>query len=423
VPEPHFKGLEQYIRNATIKLYVNGLFTGTGFFISADGHVLTAYHCLGQQTEHIKLVTPFDGSVTAQLQTDKSPTEYDLAILKTSHQPSHYLPLARITREQLDKDNEVIAIGYPASHLPVNREAGSYKGYISRWRDDDRVELSDAVKGRGHSGGSVYHYASRRVVGVVTERYKEGVMVDSGLATRLDRLFEKWPELVDLNRETAQLWEQRLQALQRTDCKHPIVFAMLPPSEERAELWVALRQVFEEQWGCQVLTIQDRQYHDSTLGNLRAHLEQAAVFVAEVSEANPEVMFMLGAAQFALSQVPMVLLSRNPERLPPSLQGRGVVRYGGETTDWVTTLETQLSRIAPLQQVLTAPGREHFCSVTQLQGLVRLRLQENTWQRLQECYPTQEAWRLAHETRVAAVLGDQADLAGVVLKRVREGMP
>jgi hypothetical protein len=173
-------------------------------------------------------------------------------------------------------------------------------------------------------------------VGVVTDRYKEGVMVDSGLATRLERLFEKWPELVDLNRETAQLWEQRLQALQQTDCKHPIVFAMwpdltivqtpdLPLAALLKEVRGTLKTIFEDRWGCQFLTVQDRQYRDSILGNLRAHLEQASVFVAEVSEADPEVMFMLGAAQFALSQVPMVLLSRQVQPFPPSLQGRVVV--------------------------------------------------------------------------------------------------
>jgi hypothetical protein len=82
-----------------------------------------------------------------------------------------------------------------------------------------------------------------------------------------------------------------------------------------------------------------------------------------------------------------------------------------------------LSKIAPLQQVLTAPGREHFCSVARLQGWVRLPLEEKTWQRLQAHYPTQEAWELATKATVATLLEDQVDLASVVLKRAREGSP
>jgi len=417
VLEQDAKRIEQYIRNATVKLYVNGSFTGTGFFISPEGYVLTAYHCVGGEAEIIELGTPFDGIVAAQLQPEKSLPAYDLAILKTSYQPSHCLPLGTITDKQMS--DGVVTIGYAASHLLPNQEVGTYKGYISRWRDDDRVELSDAIKGKGQSGGSVYHYGTGRVVGVVTKRYKEETMVDSGLAMRLDRLFAKWPELLELNQATATLWDRRLQALQRADSKHPIVFAMLPQDGGMVPLRAALQRIFEEQWGCQVLTVQDRQYGDSTLGNLRAHLEQASVFVAEVSGADPEVMFMLGAAQFALSQVPMVLLTQAPGRLPSPLQGRAVVSYDGAAADLVDPLEERLSKIAPLQQVLNEPGREHFLSVSRLQTLSRLPLGEKTWQRLQERYPTQEAWQEASSAAVASLLGTEADLATVLLKRVQ----
>ncbi|WP_341734478.1 serine protease [Microcoleus sp. EPA2] len=418
MPEQDVKRIEQYIRNATVKIYINGSFTGTGFFISPEGYVLTAYHCVDFEAGKIELATPFDGKVVAQLQPEKSLPAYDLAILKTNHQPSHCIPLGKITQDRVS--DGVVTIGYPASHLASNQEVGTYKGYISRWRDDDRVELSDAIKGKGQSGGSVYHYGTGRVIGVVTDRYKEGTMVDSGLTTRLDRLFAKWPELLDLNQATAELWDRRLQALQRKDSKHPIVFVMLPENGEMAPLRAALKAIFEEQWGCQVLTVQDRHYGDSTLGNLRTHLEQAAVFVADVSGADPEVMFMLGAGQFALSQVPMVLLTQTPGRLPAPLQGRVVVSYDGAVTDLVDPLEERLSKIEPLQQVLNELGREHFLSMSRLQTLSRLTLGEKTWQRLQERYPTQEAWQGASSAVVASLLGAEADLAGVLLKRVQE---
>jgi Trypsin-like peptidase domain len=418
VPEQDAKRIDQYIRNATVKIYVNGSFTGTGFFISPEGYVLTAYHCVDFEAGKIELATPFDGKVAAQLQPEKSLRDYDLAILKTNHQPSHCIPLGKITPDLVS--DRVVTIGYPASHLALNQEVGTYKGYISRWREDGLVELSDAIKGKGQSGGSVYHYGTGRVIGVVTDRYKEGTMVDSGLATRLDRLFAKWPELLELNQASAELWDRRLQALQRAESKHPIVFAMLPEDGASKLLVAALRKIFEEQWGCQVLTVHDRHYGDSTLGNLRTHLEQAAVFVADVSGADPEVMFMLGAAQFALSQVPMVLLTQASGRLPQPLQGRVVVSYDGAVADLADKLEERLSKIEPLQQVLNEPGREHFLSMSRLQILSRLPLGEKTWQRLQERYPTQEAWQEASGAVVASLLGAEADLGGVLLKRVQE---
>ena len=210
MPEPHQKRIEQYIRNATVQLYVNDSFTGTGFFISNEGYVLTAYHCVGSKPKKIELKTPFDGLVAAQLELHKSLLAYDLAILKTNHEPSHFLPLGQINEEQIG--DLVVTIGYPASNLSANREVGTYKGNLSRWRDDDMVELSNAIKGKGHSGASVYHYETKRVIGVVTDRYKENIMGNSGLATRLDKLFAKWLELEDLNEGTIEYWNKLLRS-------------------------------------------------------------------------------------------------------------------------------------------------------------------------------------------------------------------
>ena len=418
MPELNLKRIEQYIRNATVKLFVDDSFRGTGFFIARAGYVLTAYHCVGPDPGTIQLETPFDGVVAARLDPDKSLPAYDLAMLKTEHQPSHCLPLGTLTDQQIS--DPVVTIGYPASHLTPNQAVGTYKGYLSRWRQDDVVELSDAIKGKGHSGSSVYHYDSGRVVGVVTDRYKGEVMADAGLAARVDRLFAKWPELAGLNQATAEQWDRRLQSWHRDRCQHPIAFAMLPDDGSADSLLAALRTVFEDRWGCQVLTLQDRHYRDSTLDSLRIHLEQAAIFVAEVSAADPQVMFMLGAAQFALSQVPTVLLAQGTVPLPPLLQGRGIVHYNGAAPDLTALLEDSLSKLAPLQHVLADPDREHFLAARRLQAMGRLPLSEKIWQRLQARYPTQEDWHAASQTVLARLLGAEADLAGVLLQRIQE---
>jgi len=38
-------------------------FRGTGFFITPDGYLLTAYHCVGEAPDDIYVKTHFDGSL------------------------------------------------------------------------------------------------------------------------------------------------------------------------------------------------------------------------------------------------------------------------------------------------------------------------------------------------------------------------
>ncbi len=413
------KRIEQYIKNATVKIFVDNAFSGTGFFISADGYLLTAYHCVAN-AKTIQIETPFDGRFPATLHPDKSLSAdyYDLAILHVKYHPSYYLPLGHASESQIS-DN-VVAIGYPASHLLHNERVGTYKGHLSRWRDDNRLELSDGIKGQGQSGGAVYHYNSQRVLAVVVERYKEKVMVDVGRAARLDALFDKWPTLHDINRETCTRWDERLQKTATTESKHRIIFAMLPEDEAYCPLQEALREVVEDLWECQLFTVGDRQYSDNVLDNIRGHLEQAHAFIAEVSTADSQVMFTLGAAYFHLRHRPRILLSQPNAVLPPAVRGQAVIVYQISPT-LADDLHKRLTKIAAFQQILGDPEREHFWSVTKLQRLTKLPLSQETWQALQAHFPTREAWQQCDVSALRPLLGADADLAAVLLKRIREG--
>jgi len=233
--------------------------------------------------------------------------------------------LGLITKEQIS--DSVVTVGYPAGNRADNQEVGVYQGYISRWRNDDCLELSDAIKGKGHSGSLVYHYDTARVIGVVTDRYKESVMVDAGLATKLEKLFAKWTQLEQLNQETITVWEKKLQSLKNEEIKHSIFFAILPKQRDDQPLLSVLREIIEDRWGCQLMTATDRQYGDNNLENIRRHMEQADAFIADVSQFDAEVMFILGAVQFYLSHVPSVLLAQEQVILPPLLQGRHIIHY------------------------------------------------------------------------------------------------
>jgi len=66
------KQIHQALKNATVKIFVGGEFQGTGFFITPDGYILTAFHCIGEYPPQIEVETRFDGKFVARLDEEKS---------------------------------------------------------------------------------------------------------------------------------------------------------------------------------------------------------------------------------------------------------------------------------------------------------------------------------------------------------------
>jgi S1-C subfamily serine protease len=66
------KLIQRLLQNATVKIYVDDEFKGSGFFISPDGYILTAYHCIGEYPPDIVIQTKFNEKFYAQLDEAKS---------------------------------------------------------------------------------------------------------------------------------------------------------------------------------------------------------------------------------------------------------------------------------------------------------------------------------------------------------------
>jgi hypothetical protein len=207
------KYIQNALESATVKVSTQSGFKGTGFFITKDGYILTAWHCI---KEIIALsfsdVTVYYDEQTfpAQLDQDKSVEGSDIAILKIDYLPKNYLPLGLIQKEH--KGQEVVAVGYPAAYIEWINDIGVYPGTITRLvAGEKQIEIGSAIQGMGQSGGLVYHYDSQRVIGMAIEVFKEGVMKNAGLAVRFEALFKKWPSLfVDIEMEIAKTWENCL---------------------------------------------------------------------------------------------------------------------------------------------------------------------------------------------------------------------
>jgi hypothetical protein len=206
------KRIHSEIERATVKIFVYNEFQGTGFFITPDGYLLTAYHCLDQYgfADNIIIKTNFGKEFKAQFEEGKSSKFFDIAVLKVDGNISISLPLGVVSKEHVFDD--IVALGYPAGHRDDNQQIGIYPGKISKFRDDFKIE-NNAIKGPGQSGGPVYHYPTKRIIGVAVEGYKSEVMTDTALAARLEPLFDKWPELEHKSDEVAKSWNQRLNKL------------------------------------------------------------------------------------------------------------------------------------------------------------------------------------------------------------------
>jgi len=242
----------------------------------------------------------------------------------------------------------------------------------------------------------------------------------------LDYIIEK----ADLQRQAEDLEKQR-QAMQKNQNegkkpKHLIFFLMTPLDNTYQQFIETVREVIENHFGCQLFIASDKQYEDTVIENVRYHMDQAHAFMAEVTDANPNVMFELGAARFDLRERPIVLMRKNSNQyLPVDLQGRIYVDYGEkEGQELAEYLETQLRADERIKPLLNKTGRERYISPKFLKEISKMQfLEDKIWQTLAEHYPTKEAWQTASVDRVQEIFGkENADLAEVGLKRIKQGI-
>jgi hypothetical protein len=187
----HKKIIVSEIEKALVKIWVNSELKGTGFFITPDGDLLTAYHCVKDYNLGIKLETSAGGEpIKAQLDEDNSLKKFDIAVLKTtSTPPSHCIPIGNVSGK-VQASDEIVVLGHHA-----------YSGKISRFLKPHKIELSDSV---GESGSPVFHYATKRIIGLTLGERQ---------AICFTPLFAIWEELGEMSDEVAKAWDERLRQM------------------------------------------------------------------------------------------------------------------------------------------------------------------------------------------------------------------
>ncbi len=145
--------------------------SGTGFFVSRKGHVITNYHVI-EGCDQNKLSFGGKEIKADTLAIDKV---NDLAILKANLRPKKVYPVAT---EDVTLLQDVIIAGYPLGKK-VSSAIKTSKGSITAlagYKDNFSEFQTDAALNQGNSGGPIINQKGN-VVGVAVANYgkKEGV--------------------------------------------------------------------------------------------------------------------------------------------------------------------------------------------------------------------------------------------------------
>lgn len=150
--------------------------SGTGFFVSENGHIITNHHVIeiGEEYE----VRTEDGKIL-KAKILKSDPANDIAILKVETN-SHPLPLCPASN--VAKGDEVMALGYPLTYLQGHEQKATFGriNSLSGLHDDFRKFQIDVPIQPGNSGGPLITRQGR-VIGITSSSISDSkVMKDTG---------------------------------------------------------------------------------------------------------------------------------------------------------------------------------------------------------------------------------------------------
>lgn len=138
-----------------------GYSTGTGFFVSGDGHVVTNFHVI-EDAKNITIVTSAGERFTARVL--KRDSANDVALLKVEKES-----VALNLSDQIEKGESVLTIGYPLISVQGQESKVTFGNVnaLSGVNGDVRFAQIDVPIQPGNSGGPLLN-SRAEVVGVVT---------------------------------------------------------------------------------------------------------------------------------------------------------------------------------------------------------------------------------------------------------------
>ena len=159
--------------------------SGSGFFISEDGYVLTNYHVIEYAAEYgspAKVITHNGTEYTANL-VGADP-DNDIAVLQVDATGLSFATLGN--SDGIRVGDEIFAVGNPLGELQFSMTTGSISAtnrLISTQEAAPAINMFqiDAAVNQGNSGGPVYDNTGE-VIGIVTAKYSEEGIEGLGFA-------------------------------------------------------------------------------------------------------------------------------------------------------------------------------------------------------------------------------------------------
>ena len=169
----------------SVVLVRSSLGSGSGFFVSNDGFIITNNHVVAGD-ESVSIRTHNGKTMLARvLETDK---RKDLALLKVNEDGFRWLGLGNLSDAKIG--SEVIAIGNPMS-----LDWSLTKGIVSAYRDDEGVTFiqTDAAVNLGNSGGPLIDLKSGKAIGINSQGFRKDVSEGLNFAIAAQEIYEAFP--------------------------------------------------------------------------------------------------------------------------------------------------------------------------------------------------------------------------------------
>jgi len=159
--------------------------SGSGFFISEDGYLLTNYHVIEYAAEYGSPAKVFahDGTEYIASVVGVDP-DNDIAVLQVEASGLNYAPLGN--SDGIRVGDEIYAVGNPLGELQFSMTTGSISAtnrLISTQEAAPAINMFqiDAAVNQGNSGGPVYDTGGQ-VIGIVTAKYSDEGIEGLGFA-------------------------------------------------------------------------------------------------------------------------------------------------------------------------------------------------------------------------------------------------
>jgi S1-C subfamily serine protease len=158
--------------------------TGTGFFISNDGLVVTNYHVI----ENMRIINVYDPkyNVWSDVKVIRVDKDNDIALLWANR---HSKALPMTSRFNMRKGEQIFTLGYPSPNLQGNQQKATFGriNSILGIADDVRYFQIDSPVQPGNSGSPVFN-EDGEIVGIATVRLL-GDYQNVNYALKIDYLF------------------------------------------------------------------------------------------------------------------------------------------------------------------------------------------------------------------------------------------